>query len=59
MICPVLEKRGRQGVKAPRRRSAVELERMIKLQELILEAMAKKISWLERFEIAGVRNRTI
>jgi hypothetical protein len=39
-------------VKAPRTTSAAELERMMKLQDVILKALAKKISWLEAAEIA-------
>jgi transposase len=39
--------------------SAAELERMMKLQDVILKAMAKKISWLEAAEIAGVCDRTM
>jgi transposase len=35
------------------------MERAMKLQDVILKAMAKKISWLEAAEIAGVRDRTI
>jgi transposase len=35
------------------------MERMMKLQDVILKAMAKKISWLEAAEIAGVTDRTI
>ena len=38
---------------------ASEMERMMKLQDVILKAMAKKISWMEAAEIArvSVRNR--
>ena len=32
---------------------ARETERMMKLQEVILKAMAKKLSWIEAAEIAG------
>jgi len=39
--------------------SAAELERMMKLQDVILKAMAKKISWMEAAEIAGVTDRTM
>ncbi|MDX6462758.1 MAG: hypothetical protein QOE55_6455 [Acidobacteriaceae bacterium] len=39
--------------------SAAELERMMKLQDVILKAMAKKISWLEAAEIIGVCDRTM
>ncbi len=31
----------------------------MKLQDVILKAMAKKISWLEAAEIAGVTDRTL
>ena len=31
----------------------------MKLQDVILKAMAKKISWLEAAEIAGVTDRTM
>jgi transposase len=39
--------------------SAAELERMMKLQDVILKALAKKISWLEAAEIIGVCDRTM
>jgi hypothetical protein len=39
--------------------SATEVERMMKLQDVILKAMAKKISWLAAAEIAGVSGRTM
>ena len=39
--------------------SAAELERMMKVQEVILKAMAKKITWLEAAEIIGVCDRTM
>jgi hypothetical protein len=35
------------------------MERTMKLQDVILEAMAKKISWMEAAEIAGVTDRTM
>lgn len=36
-----------------------EMERMMKLQDVILKAMVKKITWIAAAEIAGmsVRNR--
>jgi hypothetical protein len=37
--------------------SAAELERMMKLRDVILKAMAKKTSWLEGAEMAGVTDR--
>jgi transposase len=39
--------------------SAAGMERTMKLQDVILKAMAKKISWLEAAEIAGVTDRTM
>src|SRR6476469_8131506 len=39
--------------------SATELERMMKLQDVILKAIAKKITWLEAAEIIGVCDRTM
>jgi transposase len=47
------------GLINPRSVSAVELERMMKLQDVILKAMAKKISWLDAAEIIGVCDRTM
>jgi len=35
------------------------MERTMKLQDVILKAMAKKISWLEAAEIVGVTDRTM
>jgi len=39
--------------------SATAVERTMKLQDVILKAMAKKISWLEAAEIIGVCDRTM
>jgi transposase-like protein len=36
-----------------------EVERMMKTQDVILKAMAKKISWLSAAEIIGVTPRTM
>jgi hypothetical protein len=38
---------------------AAELERMMKLQDVILKAMAKRITWMAAAEIAGVSDRTM
>ncbi|MGO9864054.1 MAG: helix-turn-helix domain-containing protein [Terriglobales bacterium] len=35
------------------------MERTMKLQDVILKAMAKKISWTEAAEIARVTDRTL
>ena len=39
--------------------SAAEVERMMKLQDVLLKAMAKKITWWEAAEIIGVCDRTM
>ena len=38
---------------------AAETERMMKIQEVILKAMAGKLKWWEAAEIIGVTDRTI
>jgi transposase len=35
------------------------MERMMKLQEVLLRAMAKKITWWQAAEIIGVTDRTM
>jgi transposase len=39
--------------------SAAEMERMMKIQEVLLRAMAKKITWWQAAEIIGVTDRTM
>ena len=39
--------------------SASEMERMMKVQDVLLKAMAKKITWLAAAEILGVTDRTM
>jgi transposase len=39
--------------------SAAEMERMMKVQDVLLKAMAKKITWWEAAEIIGVSDRTM
>jgi transposase len=46
-------------VTKPEKVSAAELERMMKLQDVILKAMAKRITWMAAAEIAGVSDRTM
>jgi hypothetical protein len=38
---------------------AAEMERVIKIQEVILKAMAGKLKWWEAAEIIGVTDRTM
>jgi transposase len=38
---------------------AAEMERMMKIQEVLLRAMAKKIIWWQAAEIMGVTDRTM
>jgi transposase len=46
-------------VEAPKDYSAAEVERMMKLQEVLLKAMARKITWWSAAEIIGVSDRTM
>ncbi len=39
--------------------SAAEMERMMKVQDVLLKAMAKKITWWAAAEISGVTDRTM
>jgi hypothetical protein len=39
--------------------SAAEMERMMKLQDVLLKAMAKKITWWDAAEMIGVTDRTM
>ena len=43
----------------PKRYPGAEVERMMKLQDVLLKAMAKKITWWEAAEIMGVTDRTM
>ena len=43
----------------PQQYSAAETERMMKLQDVLLKAMAKKIRWWDAAEIIGVSDRTM
>ena len=38
---------------------AAEMERMMKVQDVLLKAMAKKITWWSAAEILGVTDRTM
>src|SRR3954462_8968902 len=62
MICPLSEKRSR-GVRldleCSRTYTSSEMERMMKIQEVLLRAMAKKITWWQAAEIIGVSARTM
>jgi transposase len=46
-------------VENPQQYSAAETERMMKLQDVLLKAMAKKIRWWDAAEIIGVTDRTM
>jgi hypothetical protein len=39
--------------------SAAAMERAMKLQDVLLKAMAKKIGWMSAAEIAGITDRTM
>ena len=60
MICPVwILARDAGEVDNSRQYSAAELERMMKVQDVLLKAMAKKITWWAAAEIIGVTDRTM
>ena len=42
-----------------RQYSAAEMERMMKVQDVLLKAMAKKITWWAAAEIIGISDRTM
>jgi transposase len=46
-------------VESTQQYSAAEVERMMKLQDVLLKAMAKKITWWAAAEIIGVSDRTM
>jgi transposase len=46
-------------LETPKRYPAAEVERMMKLQDVLLKAMAKKITWWQAAEIIGVSDRTM
>jgi transposase len=46
-------------VDTPQQYTAAETERMMKVQDVLLKAMAKKIRWWEAAEILGVTDRTM
>ena len=46
-------------VKPNQKINAREAERMMRLQDVILNAMAKKLSWIEAAEIAGMSVRNM
>jgi transposase len=46
-------------VETPEQYSAAETERMMKLQDVLLKAMARKIRWWDAAEIIGVTDRTM
>ena len=61
MSCPVQPDWGEAGeVEESQREIPVrETERMMKLQDVILKAMAKKLTWIEAAEIAGMSVRNM
>ncbi len=60
-ICYLSVERRRRfwGLRIPETISAAAMERMMKLQAVLLKAMAKKISWMTAAKIAGVTVRTM
>ena len=55
MSCPVQGREGESGeVEPSQMMPARETERMMKLQDVILKAMARKLTWIQAAEIAGM-----
>ena len=46
-------------MKQPQQCPTAEVERMMKLQDVLLKAIAKKITWWNAAEIVGVSDRTM
>jgi transposase len=46
-------------VEEARQYTAAEMERMMKVQDVLLQAMAKKITWWQAAEILAVTDRTM
>ncbi|MFN0168436.1 MAG: helix-turn-helix domain-containing protein [Bryobacteraceae bacterium] len=68
VICPVLFTRDVSALTAAgdagrvpffQQSLAAETERMMKLQDVLLKAMAKKITWWDAAEIVGVTDQTM
>ncbi len=47
------------GMEADQQVSIAETERMMKIQEVVLKAMAGKLKWWEAAEIIGITDRTM
>src|SRR5258708_12133222 len=59
MICPLDVGWDAEGVNSEQMISSAEMERMMKVQEVILKAMAGSLKWWEAAEIIGVSDRTM
>jgi hypothetical protein len=53
MICPLDSGMRKLRVQIPKPYSAAEVERMMKLQDVLLKAMAKKITWCRQPKLSG------
>src|SRR5258708_21822684 len=59
MICPLDVGWDAEGVNSEQMISSAEMERMMKVQEVILKAMAGSLKWWEAAEIIGVSDLTM
>jgi transposase len=59
VICPLDADGTLKGVNPEQMVSSAEMERMMKVQEVILKAMAGSLKWWEAAEIIGVSDRTM
>ena len=60
MSCPLWRRATLEAVKNSNQKwPAAEMERVMKVQEVIMKAMAGKLKWFEAAEILGVTDRTM
>src|ERR1700751_1320999 len=57
MICPLGGRRGWATMRGMESYPRAAVERAMKVQEVILRAMGKKITWFQAAEIAGMSDR--
>src|SRR5271168_4922467 len=59
MICPLSGRRGWATMRVMESYPRAAVERAMKIQEVILRAMAKKITWWQAAEIIGISDRSM
>src|SRR5277367_4456525 len=59
MICPLSGRRGWATMRVMESYPRAAVERAMKVQEVILRAMAKRITWWQAAEILGISDRSM